>query len=398
MSGEAALRAPGPYSRHRPIESSGDEPIHRPRRAPVAIFSRNALPERCGIAAHSAKLAAALTAAECHSSVLAQRGSATHATILPGGLTIKGIDALNEHLERAGTRHLLLQYTPLTFQKSAWSVNSDFLKAWRRLCERWSTSLIVHETYFREWSSPRSLLSGTLQKRQLMETAASATYVFSASDVLIDEMSDWRLSSRATYLPIGSNIERVESDTTALRHMLGIDEEQTVLTLFGGGNSLKWMASHVNAVEELLNARRIPHTWLLLGGVPDDWFALSAPIIRPGWLDDEVLSAYLQLTDLFLVPHVGGVSGKRGTIVTALQHGLPIIGTDGPITDSFWRGVSGVTLTPTAKPYQFAAAVHGLSGDNATRRLHSKTNARLFESAFTWQRIAGRYMERVGPL
>jgi hypothetical protein len=367
----------------------------KPHQARLSILSRNALPERCGIAAHSARLGEALTAAGCLTNVIAQRGSPFEAQILPEGLTDRGLGELTTRLEQLGSEHVVLQYTPLSYQRRAWSIDREFVAAWRRISARWITSLIVHETYFRSWSSPASLISGTHQRRQLMAMAQGATHVFSASQTLLEEMADWELPRPAAWLPIGSNIDRVPGDGGVLRRQLGIEDGELILTLYSGGNSLKWMAAHVEAVDALLKAEGVRHRWLLLGGVPATWFRLSAPTITPGWLEPATLSAYLQLTNLFLVPHSAGISAKRGTLISALQHGLPIIGTYGPMTDPLWHDAEGVILASAHSAADFAAVTYRLCKDGAERLRCAQANERLYAQELTWEHIGARFLEGI---
>jgi glycosyltransferase involved in cell wall biosynthesis len=231
-------------------------------------------------------------------------------------------------------------------------------------------------------------LRGPIEKAFLKRLARASHDVFTASQPLHEEMSTWRLRRNPVLLPIGSNIPLTEADAASLRRRCGVAEEEIVLTLFGGGNSLKWSAGHVDRVEAALSEAGIAHCWLLLGGVPPDWFRLAARVLNPGRLSPADVSQHLRLTDIFLMPHVAGVSAKRGTLMAALQHGLPVVGTQGPFTDAFWAGVGGVRLFQTGDAAGLAGAVLALCRDRETRRLMGRENAEFFQEHFAWPRIA----------
>jgi glycosyltransferase involved in cell wall biosynthesis len=166
----------------------------------------------------------------------------------------------------------------------------------------------------------------------------------------------------------------------------------TVLALFGGGTSLKWSAGHVNTLETVLNEGEIPHCWLLLGGVPREWFSLSTPVLIPGWLDSNALSAHLQLTDIVLMPHAFGLSAKRGTLMAALEHALPVVGTKGALTDSFWSALAGVMMVDIANAADFAAAVAVLCPDRRRQQTHGLQNAKYYREQLAWPNIAQKFL------
>ena len=361
-----------------------------------AILTQNAPPEICGIGDYSLKLAEALRAAGHRATVLARRGMAEDGVeIVPGEIGREWLATLADWLDRLGTDHLVLQYTPLMFSSGRWRIEPELLGCWRTLAAGRPTSLIVHETYFRVWWHPPSLLRGTIQKALLRRFAAQSRNVFTASEPLHEEMSGWGLARPPTRLPIGSNIPVAEADAPALRQSYGITEREVVLTLFSGGSSLKWSAGHVDMVEAEMNEAGIPHCWLLLGGIPRDWFSLTARVLSPGRLSPADLSAHLQLTDIFLMPHVEGLSAKRGTLMAALEHALPVVGTTGTMTDSFWSAVAGVTLVDAADAGGFAAAVAALCPRRQRRQDLGRTNAEYYREQFAWPKIARKFLDAI---
>jgi hypothetical protein len=52
--------------------------------------------------------------------------------------------------------------------------------------------------------------------------------------------------------------------------------------------------------------------------------------------------------DLFLAPFADGISGRRGSVVAAFQHGLPVCSTVRKHTDRFLRYFSSPALSLTA--------------------------------------------------
>src|SRR5690606_22549500 len=61
---------------------------------------------------------------------------------------------------------------------------------------------------------------------------------------------------------------------------------------------------------------------------------LGQAVQRTGWLPPEAVSAHLQACDVVVLPYRDGASLRRGSLLAALVHGLPIVTT--------WRGEGGM--------------------------------------------------------
>ncbi len=289
--------------------------------------------------------------------------------------------------------HLVLQYTPLTFAIEGQYQNFRLADLWRTFSSKWKTSLILHETYFRVWWHPPSWLRGSLEKQLMKKMVQRSNYVFTASQPLFEEIKSWADDVMIELLPIGSNFPVVTIDRGRWRSDRQIRPNDLVLVLFGGGNSLKWLSGHVNAADALLIKNGITAYWLLLGGVPRKWFKLRSSVISPGRLSQEDISGWLQASDIFLTPHFAGLCAKRGTLMAALQHSLPVVGTRSPMTDSFWDEVSGVVLTPMPGARKFARNVLKVATSKDLRKEMGAANRSYFEAHFTWDMIAQSFLE-----
>lgn len=293
--------------------------------------------------------------------------------------------------------HLVLQYTPMLFSESDWRVDRAIVDFWHLVGARMPTSLIVHETYFRTWRHPPSLVRGASRKRVLKALAKASGHVFSASEPLVEEMSGWGLRQQPMRLPIGANIDVAPADRAVFRRSCGLSEDDIVLTLFGCANNLKLMPRHFQALEARLQESRIAHAWLLLGGVPRELLSPVVRVLSPGWLSPEALSAHLRMSDIFLMPHFCGISAKRGTLMAAMAHGLPVIGTRGVMTDRFWNDVPGVALFEERAVEDFAGGVAALCRDGGLRQSMGSQNADYFRANLTWPAIAAKFLNVIRP-
>jgi glycosyltransferase involved in cell wall biosynthesis len=361
----------------------------------ISIITRTLPPHLCGIGDYSICFANALRCLGHQLTIIAGQGDyGEDKHIIKDDWSETALSNLLCDLEKMPIDHLTLQYTPLAFSTGD-NNHAALVNFWTKCGQRWKTCLIVHEAYFRVWWYPPSWLRGSIQKYILRSMVKKSHRVFSASHPLVEEINAWTEMDNVTLLPIGSNIDVHCIDREQMRDENQIGSNDLVLTIFGGGTALKWLSSYVNNVDTTMRRHRIPIRWLLLGGVPEEWFGLEHPVVMPGWLSPEALSAWLQLTDIFLVPHKCGLTAKRGTLMAALRHGLPVVGTRGFMTDQFWVEVPGVTLTSMPGKKRFSAAVLNLATDPKLRKIHGNSNQDYFQQCFTWEKIAQTFLQGI---
>jgi glycosyltransferase involved in cell wall biosynthesis len=357
----------------------------------IAIITRSLPPQHCGIADHTVLLAQSLRDAGHRVILIAGQGEANdNSLIIDDNWDKNGLSRLLRRLEELEIDHLLLQYIPLGFLTERRSPLFAFkhymalMKFWKSCSKRWKTSLIVHETYYRVWSHPSSMVKGTIQKYLLKSLVAISHHVFTASQLLVEEMKAWGTPYKITYMPLTSHFPYLPTNKAEVRCEKQIDSRELVLTLFGGGNALRLSISWVHEVDRRLHEMNIPVRWLLLGGIPHKWLNLSAPVISPGRLDCKEMSRWLQMTDIFLAPQSCGLAARRTTFLAALQHGLPIVGTKGYLTDPFLMDLPGLKLTAGIE--DFCREVIFLSDKPDMRSVMGESNQHFYNDHFGWEK------------
>jgi glycosyltransferase involved in cell wall biosynthesis len=95
------------------------------------------------------------------------------------------------------------------------------------------------------------------------------------------------------------------------------------------------------------------------------------------------------------MPHVQGLSAKRGTLMAALEHSLPVVGTKGAMTDEFWSRVAGVRLVEKADAANFVDSVAALCADRQRRQDLGRENAEYYRDQFTWPAIARKFLDAI---
>jgi glycosyltransferase involved in cell wall biosynthesis len=108
----------------------------------------------------------------------------------------------------------------------------------------------------------------------------------------------------------------------------------------------------------------------------------TVTVISPGRLEAGALAECLSAADVYLAPFADGVSSRRTTLMAALQHGLAVVGTDGPMTDQAMRAAhDALTLTPVSDAEAFAEATANLALDRPRRDSQAAAGRVLYEQA-----------------
>ncbi|HET9223661.1 MAG TPA: glycosyltransferase family 4 protein [Roseiflexaceae bacterium] len=243
-----------------------------------------------------------------------------------------------------------------------------------------------------------------------------------------DTQPPTRIPPPLALIPIGSNIPVAPPpgyERAAWRAGLGVAPDQTLIAFFG-------LISHSKGLHVLLDAlARLPASFRLIvvGGEatqPMDR-AYAAKIrrqieerglrdrtIMTGHCAEEHVSAHLLAADLAALPFADGASFRRGSLLAALAHGLPVITTTDdrrptaeqeprieaqeprPIAALHMRQIEqladdkNVLLVAPENPALLAATIERLAGDTALRARLGESGREL-AAQFSWERIAEQH-------
>lgn len=199
--------------------------------------------------------------------------------------------------------------------------------------------------------------------------------------------------------PSASNIPRMptaENHPAQWRRERGIAPEKVLLAQFGafaGGRQASWLISAWRATR----AAGIDAGLVTLGGgldldVPDDWRSDFHPL---GYMTERDVSLALQAVDALLVDFVDGISERRSSLMTAFQHGVAVVGTNGESTGPSLRQAGIAEIVPATDPTAFAAATARLM-QNPGRRISLGTAAHAYyQKHLDWPVVMRRLRSRL---
>lgn len=330
-----------------------------------------------GIADHGTHLRAALSAA-LGAAVEACERQPDGTWRTAGGRSARDLGALV-----SGCDALLLQYEPISYGR--WGVAPWLprqLAAVRRQGTR--VGVIVHETAM-PLRGLRSTAMGCWQRAQLRAVAASSDIIFASIEAWTRRIAGFRPRREVHHLPVGSNLPDLRALRGVARARLGLDAGDLAVATLSTGHP-----SHViGPVRESLNriaeaGHRVTLLRLGAGAAEVDRLHDAVRVHRPGAQSPELLAADMAAADIALMPYVDGVSTRRGGFMAALQHGVAVVGSDGPLTDSLLRH-AGLALAPLDG---IAAAARRLAADPMARDAHGAAGRRLYEQRFDWPVLA----------
>ncbi len=216
---------------------------------------------------------------------------------------------------------------------------------------------------------------------------------------------------RRWLIPIGSNLECAPPagyDRARWRRQIGADDDTLTVSYFGFMNGSKGVEFLVQALG-LLAGRGLRCRLLIVGGETGETDptnrSYSQQIVRliksrrledqvywTGFVSGEQVSAGLLSSDLCALPFRDGASLRRGSLLAALVHGLPIVTTFPQYPEPLLVDGENVVMVDRDSPAALADALEQLWRNPAAReRLVS--GARALAERFQWTDIAARHHE-----
>lgn len=285
---------------------------------------------------------------------------------------------------------MLLQFNQFSFGK--WGLNPFLPLAMRRikrLCPQTRFAWMAHEDFVPLISWKFAVMT-TWQRWQFWMLGRTADVVFFSIDPWVQQYRSWFPGKPVVHLPVGSNIPRVAITREDARARLGIAEDTLVLGLFGTAHSSRLLPLIRAAVQAAYDEN--PNVLALYIG-PHSTVVCEAlhglPVRAEGPFDPEEVSRRFAAMNIYLVPIIGGVSTRRTTLMTALQHGIPTVSTFGAQTDQMLLAENEKTflLADVNTPDAFPQAVLRLIKNKAMQQKLGEKGEALYDREFAWNKV-----------
>ena len=308
---------------------------------------------------------------------------------LPGHFGPRALTILDQGLRAADGYRILVQYVPHAFGFKA--MNLPFCCWLYARRHRNNITVMFHEVAFpRRRAQPlRHNLLGEVTRLMAALVARSARRI-------IVSIPAWEVKLRPLiskamkieWLPVPSNVPVV--------HDLGATEAVRAKYAAAGGFLVGHFSTYAPAVgryletalPQLLQDTRVDVILMGRGGGPfREALARRCPAIADqlhatGGLVSEELSVHLSACDLMIQPYPDGITTRFTSAMAALSHGLPVLTTEGRLTEPLWTECGAVASVPAADPTTLAPAAASLLQDQAARQRLGLAASRLYRDRF----------------
>ncbi len=203
-------------------------------------------------------------------------------------------------------------------------------------------------------------------------------------------------------IPIGNNINICLNGAGSREYfkekgLIGSDTK--IISFFGFIHPNKGIESLLEAVADL-KREGFPVFLLLISGLDYaankyhkqigeciDRLSMAEFLHWTGYVDSGEVSRLLAISDICVLPFKDGVSLRRGTLVAALAHGLPVISTRGRNIPEELRHNENIYLVPRNDAESLSAAISELIKDGNLRQCIAGA-AGKFSEGFSWKKIS----------
>lgn len=289
---------------------------------------------------------------------------------------------------------VILQYNPFSYGR--WGFNPFLPFAMRAISRQHGIrfALMVHEPFV-PLSSWQFAIMTVWQRWQLWMLGRSADVVFFSIDPWVRRFRPWFPGKPVRHLPVGSNLPRVPMSRDEAKRRLGIEPDMMVIGLFGGISAARLPELIAMALKHA--TKSAPGVLLLYAGSEGSrlsGFLAGLPFRDDGYLSGEETSIRFAAMDIYLAPYFDGVSTRRTTLMAALQHEIPTVGTSGELTDNLLVRENGHSflLSDVKDPDQFCIHTSHLIANATDRHTIGMHGRMLYEREFDWSQIVNRLM------
>ncbi len=245
--------------------------------------------------------------------------------------------------------------------------------------------------------------AGSLRWRSNLELARHSDIVVVTNAEDRDCLRDYpELQDKLVEIPIGANIQHdppTGFDRFDQRARWGVGSKDLLLAYFGFLNTSKGGEELVVAASQLA-ASAMPVHLLMIGGQVGasdptnvayleqvrsliERHGIADRVHWTGFTEASQVSANFLAADIAVLPYRDGASFRRGSLMAAIAHGLPVVSTEPVVHIPEMVHGENIWLTPTQSPEALAQAIRHLwNNPDLCQRLSAGSTS--LAQQFTW--------------
>jgi glycosyltransferase involved in cell wall biosynthesis len=286
-------------------------------------------------------------------------------------------------------RRLVVQWVPHGYGRRA--MNVPFcLWVWRRSVAGDSIELVVHEPFVTFSGGIRQWAVAAVQRAMTLIVMSAARRVWVTTRAWTPLLEPY-LSGRGfaiQWLPVPSNLppaDAVAVDVVRRRYACG---ESGLVGHFGTHGPL--VTSLLDEAIVLAAGAHPTARFLLIGSGSDSFRSalvarnrsLADRVSATGPLSSAELAAHVAACDVLLQPYPDGVTSRRTTVMAGLFARVPVVTTQGLLTERFWQDEMPVKLASVGDVQAIAQHVLQLLADPVERRRQADAGREVYDRWF----------------
>jgi glycosyltransferase involved in cell wall biosynthesis len=298
--------------------------------------------------------------------------------------------AIRELVKEGRFDWLIVQYNPFSFGRRGFA--PGLLSALRAV--EIPIACMFHETFARPLWPWQHILMRLWQYPQFVFLVRIGDCHFGSTERWLAQVRRWARTA-PHLLPVGSNLPLCRLNKYEAREKLGLSPDALILGVFGFAHTSKrvdWIGAAARRVHS-----RFPQAQVLsIGqlGRPVQEACGQTPVHDHGFLPAPEVSLRLRAMDLFLAPFSDGISARRGSVISAFQHGVPVCSTGKKHTDQFLQDLvsPALSLSPSNNKNLFAEAALNLAELSRQTKDLGHDLVEFHDQHFAWPVIADRML------
>src|ERR1700722_1275097 len=283
---------------------------------------------------------------------------------------------------------LIVQYNPFCFGPRG--LNPWLISALVSAKRSTQLAVMFHETCVPFWPWKFTAML-PWQYPQLFALCFIADRVFVSTERWISELRRCNPKVVCHQLPVGSNLPLCALTKQEARAQLNLPKDSILLGMFGsahGSKMLGWVGAAARAAYD-----RFPQTLVLYIGQDGqrvDEACVGAPFLDKGPLAALEAAVAIRAMDVLLAPFSDGISTRRTSAMSALQHGVPLCSTISEWSDNIFRAwrSPGLGLCNPSSVEDFIRSVLDIAEEVLKNAELGHDLKDLYDASFSWPVIS----------
>ena len=313
-----------------------------------------------------------------------------------------GLLNIIDRIDQINPDAILFEYVPYLYGRAGINFGLVFFVMYLRLFRPYKIQIMLHELYYPFQLKIKLLIIHYSHLFMLFVLILSSKDIFVSTNYFKFFLSIFFFfkKKRIFHLPVGANIKPSThslKDINNFKNNHKIRESELILGSFGNFHPAKKYQMVFQALEEL----KLPIKFIFIGQTIEDVYKnisedlhgfIDNHVIATGKLNDYEVNLALSAMDIYIGYFIDGLSTRRGSVIAALQIGVPVISTMTWKTDDLFYFDKEIYLLK-ADDDEFKKSLNQLIiKEHQHLKPKEKTMSKTFIKHFTWASIVRKYV------